>query len=173
MSEGKGLGGLWVGGYTVMSAWTGMKSHQSALLTFVAYWTRFGLVQFRAVYNCSVIPIQYRHAIYLSLICGQGREEWPREGTDTEGMSVSNLQDSDKCIRQKARTVLLNILWTVFCDTHAWERSTSCTHFLSNLLQLDYPVHVSNEQVHHQEIISVHTSYSISHDSHSSVQYFS
>jgi len=53
MSDGKGLdgcvGGVWgcvgvVWECTVMSAWTGMKSHQSAVLTFVAYWTRTGLV---------------------------------------------------------------------------------------------------------------------------------
>jgi len=34
---------------------------------------------------------------------------------------------------------------------------------LINLLQLNYPLHVSNKQVHHHEAISVHTAYSIFH----------
>jgi len=33
--------------------------------------------------------------------------------------------------------------------------------FLINLFQLNYPLHVSNKQVHHQEVISVHAAYSI------------
>ena len=37
--------------------------------------------------------------------------------------------------------------------------------YLINLLQLNYPLHVSNKQVHHQEAISVHAAYSISHAS--------
>jgi len=35
---------------------------------------------------------------------------------------------------------------------------------MSNLFQLNYPVHVSNKQVR-QEVISVHAAYSISHAS--------
>jgi hypothetical protein len=31
-----------------------------------------------------------------------------------------------------------------------------------NLFQLNYPLHVSNKQVHHQEVTSVHAAYSIS-----------
>jgi len=34
--------------------------------------------------------------------------------------------------------------------------------YLINLLQLIYPLHVSNKQIHHQKVISVHAAYSIS-----------
>ena len=37
--------------------------------------------------------------------------------------------------------------------------------YLVNLFQLNYPMHVSNKQVHHQEVISVHAAHSISHTS--------
>jgi hypothetical protein len=33
---------------------------------------------------------------------------------------------------------------------------------LINLFQLNYPVHVSNKQIHHQDIISVHAALSVS-----------
>jgi hypothetical protein len=33
--------------------------------------------------------------------------------------------------------------------------------YLFNLLQLNYPLHVSNKQVYHQEVISVQAAYSI------------
>jgi hypothetical protein len=33
------------------------------------------------------------------------------------------------------------------------------------LFQLNYPLYVSNKQVHYQEVISVHAAYSISHAS--------
>jgi hypothetical protein len=33
------------------------------------------------------------------------------------------------------------------------------------LFQLNYPLHVSKKQVHHQDVISVHAAYSISHAS--------
>ena len=43
-------------------------------------------------------------------------------------------------------------------------RKTNKMHFyLINLFQLNYPLHVSKKQVHHQEVISVHAAYSISH----------
>jgi len=43
-------------------------------------------------------------------------------------------------------------------------RKTNKMHlYLINLFQLNYPLHVSNKQVHHQEVISVHAAYSISH----------
>jgi hypothetical protein len=37
--------------------------------------------------------------------------------------------------------------------------------FLISLFQLNFPVHVSKKQIHHQEVISVHAAYSISHAS--------
>jgi len=38
-------------------------------------------------------------------------------------------------------------------------------HYLINFFQLNYPLHVSNKQVHHKEVISVHAADSISHAS--------
>jgi len=37
--------------------------------------------------------------------------------------------------------------------------------YLINLFQLNYPVHVSNKEFHHQEVMSVHAAYSVSHAS--------
>jgi hypothetical protein len=37
--------------------------------------------------------------------------------------------------------------------------------YLISLFQLNYPLHVSNKQVHHQKVISVHVPYSNSHAS--------
>jgi len=37
--------------------------------------------------------------------------------------------------------------------------------FCHYLFQLNYSLHVSNKQVHHQEVIPVHAAYSISHAS--------
>jgi len=34
--------------------------------------------------------------------------------------------------------------------------------YLISLMQLIYPLHVSNKQIHHQDVISVHAAYSIS-----------
>jgi hypothetical protein len=43
-------------------------------------------------------------------------------------------------------------------------RKTNKMHlYLINLFQLNYPVHVSNKQFHHQEVISLHAAYSFSH----------
>ena len=36
------------------------------------------------------------------------------------------------------------------------ERPTRCTLYYLHLFQLYYPLHVSNKQVHHQEVTSVH-----------------
>jgi hypothetical protein len=45
-------------------------------------------------------------------------------------------------------------------------RETNKMHFFFiNLLQLNYPLRVSNKQVHHQEVISVHAAFSFSHAS--------
>ena len=41
----------------------------------------------------------------------------------------------------RCRCKEFHILWTVHRDTYTWERPTSCTHFLINLSQLDYPLH--------------------------------
>jgi hypothetical protein len=35
--------------------------------------------------------------------------------------------------------------------------------YLINLFQLNFPLHVSNKQVHHQQVIPVQAAYSISH----------
>jgi len=37
--------------------------------------------------------------------------------------------------------------------------------YLIHLFKLNFLVHVSNKQVHHQEVISIHAAYSISHAS--------
>jgi hypothetical protein len=67
---------------------------------------------------------------------------------------------------------------TVHSVNRAWRytyvRKTKKMHIFFSLclLQLDYPLHVSSKQVHHQEVISVRTVYNISHSSHSSAHYF-
>jgi uncharacterized membrane protein len=45
------------------------------------------------------------------------------------------------------------------------KKTNKMHHYLINLFQLNYPLHVLNKQVHHQQVISVHTAYSISHAS--------
>ena len=56
-----------------------------------------------------------------------------------------------------------------FCETRIViiiVRKTNKMHlYLINLFQSNYPLHVSNKPVHHQEVIPVHTVYSISHAS--------
>ena len=39
------------------------------------------------------------------------------------------------------------ILWTVYHDTHMWERSTRCTHILDNLFHLINPRHFSKKKL--------------------------
>ena len=47
---------------------------------------------------------------------------------------------------------------------HIREKNQKDAHFfLINLFQLNYPLYISNKKVHYQEIISVHTIYSIFH----------
>ena len=44
------------------------------------------------------------------------------------------------------------------------EKDQQDTHFfLINIFQLNYPLHVSNRQVHHQDVISVQAACSIFH----------
>jgi hypothetical protein len=48
--------------------------------------------------------------------------------------------------------------------TNIYVKKTNKIHlYRVNLFQLKCPLHVSNEQVHYQEAISVHAAYSISH----------
>jgi hypothetical protein len=49
------------------------------------------------------------------------------------------------------------------CDVFIYVRKTNKMQlYLINLFQLNYPLHVSNKQVHHQEVISVNAEYGIS-----------
>jgi len=48
---------------------------------------------------------------------------------------------------------------------HKREKDQQYEHLCQYLFQLNYPLYVSNKQVHHQEVISVHAAYSISHGS--------
>ena len=47
--------------------------------------------------------------------------------------------------------------------SYMWARPTRCTPYFLYLFQLYCPLHVSNEQVHHQEVTSVHAAYSVFH----------
>ena len=60
-------------------------------------------------------------------------------------------------------TVIVDI-YILLCLTHIHEEDQQdADFFLINLFQLNYTPHVSNRQVRHQEVISVHTAYSIFH----------
>jgi len=49
---------------------------------------------------------------------------------------------------------------------HIYMKKTNKMHlYLINLVQLNFHLHVSNQQVHHQEAVSVHAAYSTSHAS--------
>ena len=58
-------------------------------------------------------------------------------------------------------------VWTLHSPNRAswyiYVKKTNEMHLhLINLFKLNYPLHVSNKQVHHQEVISVPAAYSIS-----------
>jgi hypothetical protein len=49
---------------------------------------------------------------------------------------------------------------------NCYVKKTNNMHlYLNKLFQLNYTLHVLNKQVHHQEVISVHATYTISHSS--------
>jgi len=51
------------------------------------------------------------------------------------------------------------IFRTVHHVVYIWERPTRCTLYFLYLFKLYYPLHVSNKQIHHQEVTSVHTAH--------------
>ena len=62
------------------------------------------------------------------------------------------------------------------CTGYIYVRKTNRMQlYVISLFQLNYPLRVSNKQVHHQEVISVHAAYSISvflYTQHTVFQYF-
>ena len=57
---------------------------------------------------------------------------------------------------------MFKIISFIYC--HVYVRKTNKMHlYLINLSQLNFPLHVLNNQVHHQLVIAVQAAYSISH----------
>ena len=84
-----------------MSTWIGMKSHQSRLLAFVAYGHVLASCSFVLCIIAQSSQSNTCHAIYLFLNCGQGRTSDPRVWAEIEGVSTSNLQNSQNGILKK------------------------------------------------------------------------
>jgi len=76
----------------------------------------------------------------------QPRRNWPTWASNVLVLRMYPIQSVyNMHVYSFNNVTKFHILWTVHRDTHMWERTTRCTHFINKLFQLNYPRHVSNK----------------------------
>ena len=101
------------------------------------------------------------------------RNPWPkltgvlehcRKGEIKDGSPFFGTFLCDDIPQRRRMTMFISLHSLNRASWYTYVRKTNKKHlYLNHLFQLNYFLHVSNKQVHHQEVISVLASHSVSH----------